>query len=165
MAGRVCLCYCCFVCVCPSWTTQRSEHCDISRPSYSNQKIKVPFFPAVPLWIPSPTIMTRWSRDFFFFFLKHVIGHVDPLQKSSILRHRTDLTLAFHSAEQLQQKLAFKIWITCSRWLVMNGLIRYSNKVKVVMGIMSHIGLFMFSVEDNGLEVCEHVWERDQLYN
>lgn len=47
----------------------------------------------------------------------------------------------------------------------MNGLIRYSNKVKVVMGIMSHIGLFMFSVEDNGLEVCEHVWERERLYN
>lgn len=43
----------------------------------------------------------------------------------------------------------------------MNGLIGYSNKVKIVMGIMSHIGLFMFSVEDNGLklEVCEHVWE------
>lgn len=49
MADRVCPCYCCFECVCPSQTIRRGKHCDISRPSYSNQKIKVPFFPSCPL--------------------------------------------------------------------------------------------------------------------
>lgn len=29
----------------------------------------------------------------------------------------------------------------------MNSLIRYLNKVKIVKGIMSHISLFLFSVE------------------
>lgn len=43
----------------------------------------------------------------------------------------------------------------------MNGLIRYLNKVKIVKGIMSQIGLFLFSWDDNGLKlyVCRHVWE------
>lgn len=39
----------------------------------------------------------------------------------------------------------------------MNGLIRYLNKVKIVKGIKSHIGLFLFSVEDNGAEVTQAV--------
>lgn len=32
----------------PSWTKQRGKHCDRSRPSYSNQKIKVLFSPSCP---------------------------------------------------------------------------------------------------------------------
>lgn len=36
------------LCVCPSQTIRRGKHCDISRPSYSNQKIKVPLFSQLP---------------------------------------------------------------------------------------------------------------------
>lgn len=39
--------------------------------------------------------------------------------------------------------------------LLMNGLIRYLNKVKIVVGIRSHIGLFLFSVGDNGLKLAD----------
>lgn len=43
----------------------------------------------------------------------------------------------------------------------MQGFIRYLNKAKIVIGIRSHTGLFLFSAEDNRLklEACEHVWE------
>lgn len=56
MSDRVC--YCCFVSVRASRTIRRGKHSDIFRPSYSNQKIKVPFSPAVAT--------TPKSHGFFF---------------------------------------------------------------------------------------------------
>lgn len=67
-------------CVC---AIRRGKHCDISRPSYSNQKIKVPFFPAVAtnlnhLTIPpllfwhliaaKLTLICRWCQSRIYSF-------------------------------------------------------------------------------------------------
>lgn len=42
------------LCVC---AIRWGKHCDISRPSYSNQKIKVPFFPAVATNLDQPHVI------------------------------------------------------------------------------------------------------------
>lgn len=53
------------LCMCPSRTIRRGKHCDISRPSYSNQEIKVPFFPAALSWmLLPPTTITCGSHEF-----------------------------------------------------------------------------------------------------
>lgn len=60
-------------CVCPFQAIRSGKHCDISRPSYSNQKIKVPhFFPSCPFLVAVNAKLRLRGRGIFFSSLSSV---------------------------------------------------------------------------------------------
>lgn len=151
-----CSCYCCLcVCVCPFQAIRRPKHDDIFRPSYSNQKIKVPlFFPSCPLLGAIAAKQTKRQL-------------VQPERNRKCgLNEGKKKKCSNEGASQSPKWVA--VWIGPLRrqhppqtmagggCLPANGLIRYLNKVKIMAGIKikikikSHQSRLCFALGDNG---------------